>query len=176
MWIIILIIIIIIILIYFLMQNNEIKSVPDVDLNKYLGVWYEIGRLPASFEQNCKNSIATYSLKTTYPNLSIDVVNTCDVNGRQIKIQGTAVPANNTQLIEGTSILSPGELLVSFGNDFSPYNINYVDNNYQYAIVSSNRDQFWILSRSPQVDNYTYQSLVSIANKLGFDTQNLIKN
>ncbi|AGF85089.1 putative lipocalin R877 precursor [Moumouvirus goulette] len=176
MWIIILIIILIILLIYYLMQNSEIKSIPYVNINKFLGIWYEIARLPAPFEQNCKNSRAIYSLKTTYPNLTINVINTCQVNNQQIAIQGTLIPAKNTQLITGTSILSPGEFMVNFGNSNSPYNINYVDETYQYAIVSSNRKKLWILSKNPQIDNNIYESLVSIANKLGFDINNLIKN
>ncbi|AQN68538.1 putative lipocalin [Saudi moumouvirus] len=176
MWIIILIILIIIILIYFLMQNSEVRSVPFININKFLGIWYEIARLPTSFERNCKNSTAIYSLKTTYPNLTVNVINTCLINNQQISIQGTLIPAKNTHLITGTSILSPGEFLVNFGNDFSPYNINFVDDNYQYAIVSSNKNKMWILSKHPQINNSTYQTLVLTANKLGFNTHNLLKN
>ena len=38
-------------------------TVKELDLNRYLGTWYEIARFPHSFEKNLVGVTATYSLR-----------------------------------------------------------------------------------------------------------------
>ena len=41
---------------------NQIKTVEYVDLNRYMGKWYEIAKIPNRFQKNCfGNTTATYS-------------------------------------------------------------------------------------------------------------------
>jgi apolipoprotein D and lipocalin family protein len=49
-------------------------TVPHVDLNRYLGAWYEIDSFPQSFQKGCTGSTATYSLRIDG---QIDVLNRC---------------------------------------------------------------------------------------------------
>lgn len=52
------------------MENGSISSltrdpphtVPYVDINKYLGVWYEQAAIPVFYENNCERTTANYSL------------------------------------------------------------------------------------------------------------------
>src|SRR4051812_27005663 len=39
-----------------------LKSVASVDLQRYLGTWYEIQSFPQSFQKDCFATTATYSL------------------------------------------------------------------------------------------------------------------
>ncbi len=44
-------------------QNKEPVTVDHVDLQKYAGTWYEIAKIPNSFQDQCVgNTTATYSL------------------------------------------------------------------------------------------------------------------
>ena len=43
--------------------SKELVTVKEVDIDKYLGTWYEIARLPNSFEKDMKCVTATYSMK-----------------------------------------------------------------------------------------------------------------
>jgi apolipoprotein D and lipocalin family protein len=87
----------------------------------------------------CVDVTAEYRLNQ---DLSLNVTNKCKLNGKMISVSGRAVP-NNSQIIPGTNILSPGTLSVKFNNYFGwgDYNVIDIDSQYNYAIVGSNDKQ-----------------------------------
>ena len=44
-------------------MSEDLKPVTSFDLNKYIGKWFEIARLPAWFEKDMTQVTATYRLK-----------------------------------------------------------------------------------------------------------------
>ena len=44
-------------------KNPPLQTVEKVELNKYLGSWYEIARYEHFFERDCKNVTANYSYR-----------------------------------------------------------------------------------------------------------------
>ncbi len=51
-----------------------------------------------------------------------------------------------------------------------------VDSNYQVALVGGPSHKYlWILSRSPQLDEATYQSYLQTAKSYGYDVSKLVK-
>ncbi|MSR88319.1 MAG: hypothetical protein EXS67_01520 [Candidatus Margulisbacteria bacterium] len=71
-----------------------------VDLNRYIGKWYEIARLPNSFEsKDARNMVASYSLNSGG---TIRVENSCiEKNGALNKVVGLAKvsdPVTNAKL------------------------------------------------------------------------------
>ena len=43
---------------------NPVVSVPELDVSRYAGQWYEIARLPMSFQNKCAGDVtATYTLR-----------------------------------------------------------------------------------------------------------------
>ena len=44
------------------MKQSPLQVVSHVDLNRYLGTWYEIARFPNRFQEGCVASRATYTL------------------------------------------------------------------------------------------------------------------
>ncbi len=60
-------------------KYNDLEVVPHVELNRYLGKWYEIAHLPARFQEGCDDTTATYSLSEDG---SITVLNECTKNGK----------------------------------------------------------------------------------------------
>jgi apolipoprotein D and lipocalin family protein len=51
-----------------------LQTVPRVDLQRYLGTWYEIAAFPQRFQRGCTATTATYALRADG---DIDVVNRC---------------------------------------------------------------------------------------------------
>jgi apolipoprotein D and lipocalin family protein len=118
-----------------------------------LGRWYEIARYPNDFEQGCVGVTADYS---TRRDGQIRVVNTCrDSSGRTTdRIEGVArVDDRSTN----------AKLKVSFFWPFSgPYWIIDLDEDYEYAVVGEpGRRFFWILSRSPTIDDGTLDDILN---------------
>lgn len=148
-------------------NNNEVSTVPFVDLNLYKGTWHEIASFPMSFQNaDCEGTTATYTLN---PDKSVKVWNQCyvpDGQGYRLEhVEGRARPVDD----------SNSKLKVQF---FWPFEGDYwviaLDDNYQYAMVGHpTRNYLWILSRDRVMDAQTYQMLLDKASSQGFDISRL---
>ena len=138
------------------------STVSSLDLNRYLGYWYEVARFDHAFERGIYYSMARYTLRDDG---KIDVLNTGIKDGRAT--EATAI-AKTTDV--------PGLLKVSFfGPFFSDYRIMMVDSEYQYALVGGSTDKYlWILSRTPQLDEAIKAGIMAEADRRGYDTNRLI--
>lgn len=127
-------------------QNSEPRTVDSVDLKKYVGVWYEIAKIPNRFQKNCAcNTTATYLLRDDG---KIDVINRCT------RADGTINEAKGIARIVDT--ITNSKLEVSFVRVlgiqlfWGDYWIIGLETNYRYAVVGTpSRKYGWILSRSP---------------------------
>ena len=140
-------------------DNSTVKA---VDLNRYLGSWYEIAKYDHVFERGLDYAMANYTLREDG---KIDVLNTGIKDGRAKDAKGVAKTTN-----------IPGLLKVSFfGPFYSDYRIMMLDTNYQYVLVGGSNDKYlWILSRTPQLDEATKALILAEADKRGYDTSKLI--
>jgi apolipoprotein D and lipocalin family protein len=147
-------------------------SVPEptkrVDLNSYLGRWYEIARYEASFQKGCEFVTANYSLK---PDGRIKVINSCRRSNSAAKEESVTGEA---YVIEGSGNT---KLRVSF---FWPFYGNYwildYDPMYEWAIVGEPEGRYlWLLSRDPVPSDEKQKAIISRAAELGYDTSLLRK-
>ena len=140
-------------------DNSTVKS---VDLNRYLGSWYEIAKYDHYFERDLDYAMARYTLRDDG---KIDVLNTGIKDGRAKDAKGIA---------KTTDV--PGLLRVSFfGPFFGDYRIMMLDEDYQYVLVGGSTDKYlWILSRTPQLDDATLSLILAEADRRGYDTSKLI--
>jgi lipocalin len=146
---------------------QNLPTVEVVDLTKYSGTWYEIARLPNSFEKGLECITATYTLKG---NGKIEVLN----KGFYIKDKTKFSKAKGTAWIPDANY--QGRLKVSFFWPFAgDYYIIALDENYNYALVGSpTRNYLWILSRTKVLDKVIIDDLLNIAKQNGFDTSEMI--
>ena len=146
-------------------EHNTLEVVPHVELEKYLGKWYEIARLPFRFEDGCTDVTATYSLSKDG---NVSVLNECLKDGKLKQTKGKAkVVDKNTG----------AKLKVTF---FWPFSADYwiinLGENYDYAVVGSpSRKYLWVLSRTPQMDEKLFFQLVESVKSKGFNVEKLIK-
>jgi apolipoprotein D and lipocalin family protein len=149
-------------------QMIDKTTVKELDLNRYLGTWYEIARFPHSFEKNLVGVTATYSLRDDG---KIRVLN----QGYKNTLDGKISVAEGKAKIPNK--LEPAKLKVSFFWIFyADYFVLELDENYQYAIIGSSSDKyFWILCRTPQMDSATYEMLLEKARKRGYNLEKLYK-
>ncbi len=68
-------------------EYNKLEVVPQVELEKYLGKWFEIAHLPARFQVGCTDTTATYTLSEDG---SISVLNECTKSGKVKRAKGKA--------------------------------------------------------------------------------------
>ena len=75
-------------------EHADVVAVPQLDLDRYLGRWYEIARLPLKYEDATATDItATYSLNG---NGKVQVDNRCfDAQGKPTQALGEAAPVDD---------------------------------------------------------------------------------
>jgi len=142
---------------------NTIDNEPvAIELNKFLGKWYEIARFDHSFERDMQKVTAEYYLQ---PDGKIKVVNSGYRDG---KFKETIGKAKTTD--------TPGLLRVSFFlNFYSDYRVLMIDKDYLYVLIGGNSSKYlWIMSRTPQLSNDILQKLINAAKERGYDTDKLI--
>jgi len=143
---------------------SKVDNAPVValDLNRYLGEWYEIARFDHSFERGVEQAKANY---TQNADGTIKVVNSGIKNGKP-----------KTAIGKGKTTDTPGLLRVSFfGPFYADYRVMLIDKDYSHALVGSgSADYLWILSRTPGLPEITKSKLLAEARRRGYDTGKLI--
>jgi apolipoprotein D and lipocalin family protein len=146
--------------------DKPLEVVESVDLDRYLGLWYEIASYPAWFQKNCTAVTANYSLRDDG---RITVVNSCRkgaLDGKPKQSKGRAKVVDTT---------TNAKLKVSFFGPFwGDYWIIDLDPDYQWAVVGvPSRKYLWILSRTPQMDEAFYDEIVARLPAKGYDPKGL---
>lgn len=153
---------------------KPLTVVQSVDINRYLGKWHEIARIPHGFQKGCKNSTAEYSLREDG---DIKVLNSCEIAGKEKRKQAIGrawvTDTNTNAKLRVQFFLTGLKLNFLSGN----YWIIDLDENYNYVLVGDpSRKYLWILSRQPKLDQVTTGLIVSKAEHLGFDVSKLLFN
>jgi apolipoprotein D and lipocalin family protein len=147
--------------------DEPLETVDHVDLTRYLGKWFEIARLPLSWENKCISDVtATYTLQ---PDGKIGVLNSCR------KSDGKITQSKGIAKIASKKDSSNSKLKVTFFWPFSgDYWILDLDPNYRWALVGNpNRKNLWILSRTPDLNQEIVDALLARGKALGFDTRKI---
>jgi apolipoprotein D and lipocalin family protein len=146
---------------------ENITPVDNFNIERYLGKWYEIARLDHSFERGLTSVSAEYSLR---PDGGLRVMN-----------RGYSQKDNKWKEIEGKGYFvnrhDRGFLKVSFfGPFYGSYVVFELDRaNYSYALVCGpDKSYFWLLARSPKINDDLKKRLIDKAAALGFDMDKLI--
>ncbi|MBW4936377.1 lipocalin family protein [Marinobacter sp. F4206] len=144
-----------------------IQPVTGLNVDRYLGTWYEIARLDHSFEEGLSRVTAEYTLMDDG---SIKVTN-----------RGYDAQKGEWSVADGRAVFADdretGHLEVSF---FGPFYSSYVvfeldKSGYQYAYITGyNREYLWFLSRTPEVSDTAMRDFRQRAREEGFNLDELI--
>ena len=147
-------------------SKGDLPVVKSVDIQKYTGTWYEILRLPNTFEAGLKCTTANYSIKE---NGDIKVIN----SGHKIDAPSEIKTSTGTAWVPNPE--EPTKLKVRF---FWPFSGNYwilaLDPDYKYVMIGEpTREYLWILSREATLSEVTINTLLTQAKSQGFDISKL---
>ena len=148
-------------------QDFDNSTITSLNLDRYLGKWYEVARYDHSFERDLVGCTAEYSLRDDG---KIKVLNSGylkTLNGTYKESIGKAKTKRN-----GTA----GQLQVSFfGPFYGDYYILDLAPDYSYSVVGSSSPKYlWILSRTPQLTPEAKSKILSNLHQRGYDTNKLL--
>lgn len=143
-----------------------LRTVEHVDLDRYLGTWFEVASLPQRFQKGCTATQANYSLR---PDGDIAVRNRCNKGG----LDGPVSSAEGRARVidEKTN----AKLEVSFFWPFwGDYWVIDLGPDYEFAVVGHpSREYLWILSRTPTLPAATYDAILERLRAQGYDLSKL---
>jgi apolipoprotein D and lipocalin family protein len=146
------------------LSNNDLETVAKVELDRYLGKWFEIAHLPFKFEDGATDITATYSLLKSG---DVGVLNECIKDGKQKTAKGKAKVVDKK---------TGAKLKVTFFWPFyGDYWIIKLGENYDYSVVGTpNRKYLWILCRTPKMNPNLYSEILEFVKSKGFNIEKLI--
>ena len=154
-------------------KTEPLPTAQNVDVARYIGKWYAISSMPQIFTRSCLGQTAEYQI---IGENKISVLNTCLKKGGKTKtIDGQAVIVNTK---------TNAELEVTFNNFWTKlfrvkgdYTIIKLSEGYDAVLIGSkDRKSLWIMSRTPSIDEQTYNEFAQFAKENGFPTETLVKS
>lgn len=154
---------------------GPVEPVPDVDLGRYAGRWFEIARYPQFFQRNCAGEVtADYTLREDG---QVEVVNRCrHEDGSEISARGVARRADPDGPASRLEVRFAPGWLSALPFVWADYWVIALDPDYAWAVVGApSRKYLWILSRTPQLDDETYAWIIQRIEAQGYDPARLMR-
>ncbi len=153
-------------------DNQPLQTVASLDLQRYLGRWYEIAKYPMWFQRKCNsNTSAEYILNADN---NVTVINQCKrEDGGFEKAEGISRQIGNVNSPKLEVRFAPAWLSI-FPFVWGDYWVIDIDKDYTLVAVSEPRREYlWIMSRTPTVEAEAYQALIKRLEAKGFDISKL---
>ena len=142
--------------------NVDNSVVKEIELYRFLGNWYEVARFDHFFERGLSHTKANYAIREDG---NIDVINTGIKDGKPKTAKGKAKRTDNPSLFR----------LSFFGPFYSDYRVMLLDADYRYMLIGSGSDNYlWILSRTPHLSEEAKTTILTEAQRRGYDIDKLI--
>lgn len=142
-----------------------VTTVDQVELSRYVGLWYEVAKIPNKFQKKCaRGTTAEYTLREDG---RITVLNRCfKENGSLNEAKGLAKivdPVTNAKL--EVSFVS----FLGWRPFWGDYWILGLDEDYRWVIVGTpDRKYGWVLARTPQLAEETLEEIFAILEGQGY--------
>jgi apolipoprotein D and lipocalin family protein len=159
-----------------LKDADPVRPVEGLELDRYLGKWFDIRSIPNSFQRGCTNTSAEYNVEDGG---TLEVKNTCDKvdsQGAFLKAEeaiGRAWVKNaDNSILKVSFACFFGFCLESAAGDYWVLALGPIDSNGQYswAVVGTpNREYGWVLSRSTFIEPATMTAIESAILDQGYD-------
>ena len=150
-------------------MNTPVETVDFVALGDLTGLWYGIARMPFFFERNCTHTTVEYGL---IDEQTISVTNTCRRNGETDAVEGQArvVDSNSNAKFKVRLGRFPGNL---FDGDLW---VLHIADDARWAVLGEPTGRYlWVISRTPQMPERTYERILALIEADGYFVEELIR-
>ncbi|MGQ9843861.1 MAG: lipocalin family protein [Spirochaetota bacterium] len=139
-----------------------VKTVENVDIQRFMGKWYVIANIPTFVERGAHNAIESYKLNEDG---SIDTTFTFNKDS----FDGPVKQYNPKGFIINTKTNA------EWGMQFvwpikAEYLIIYLDDDYTTTVIGrSKKDYVWIMARTPVISDSQYNAILNFLKDIGYD-------
>lgn len=145
-----------------------IATVPEVDLNRFMGDWYVIACIPTAIETQAYNAIESYRLDDDGTIATTFTFRKGGFDGPEKRYNPRGFVKKDTGNAQwGMQFVWPIK---------ADFRIAYLAEDYSSTVIARNaRDYVWIMARSPEISATHYNELEEFVRQLGYDTAKLRK-
>lgn len=160
------------------LMRAPLQVVAPVDMKRYAGLWHEQARLPNRFQKACAGHVSAEY--TPLASGGIAVRNRCVLDDGRIE-----EAVGEARLARVAGLPGAGRLKVCFAPRWlgwlplawADYWILKLDRDYSVALVGTpDRQNLWVLSRTPHLGEAELQAELEYARTLGFDVDRVIRS
>ena len=149
-------------------KQPPLRTVPYVDLDRYMGDWYIFAHIPYSLEKGKVGTLDHYAKRS---------------DGRMDNVYRFRKESLDAPMEEwkGVATVSDTKTNAEWRVQFVwPFSVSYLiidlDKDYQWAVIGyPNRKLAWVLSRKPTLNEEVYQGILTRMREQGYDTTKLAK-
>jgi len=145
-----------------------LKTVAQLDLQRFMGDWYVIASIPTFIEKGAHNAVESYRLDDdgTIAVTFTFRAGAFDGERKQYAPRGF-VRDDPSNAIWGMQFIWPIK---------ADYRITYLAEDYSRTIISREaRDYVWIMARTPILPDAEYRRLLKIVGDQGYNIENITK-
>jgi apolipoprotein D and lipocalin family protein len=157
-----------------LAQMRQPVAVDHADVDRFMGQWYEIARLPNRLERDCASDVtSTYERRSE---AAIRVTYVCrNSDGGEERTQGVARIRDMASHAKLELRFAP-LALAWWPFVWDDWWILELAPEYTHMMVGDpSRQTLWIFARTSEMDDTVYRELVAHAAAQGYDTQHLVR-
>lgn len=147
-------------------SHRPIKTVPYVDIPRFMGDWFVIANIPTFIETDAYNAVESYELEDDGTVATTFTFREGGFDGEKKVYRPTGFVKDGTGgAVWGMQFIWPVK---------ADYRIVYLDDDYTQTVIGRNkRDYVWIMSRAPSLPEEEYQALVAFIAAQGYDVSKI---
>jgi apolipoprotein D and lipocalin family protein len=143
-----------------------IRTVPQLDLERFMGDWYVIANIPTFIERGAHNAIETYRLLDGKRVATTFTFNKGSFDGPVKTYEPMGFVGDDpSNAIWGMRFIWPIK---------ADYRVIYLNDDYTQTVIGRNkRDFVWIMARTPSIPESDYQTITDAIADHGYDIAKL---
>jgi len=144
-------------------NTPSLKTVPDVNLPRFMGPWYVIANIPTFLEKDAYNAIESYRLDTDGTIATTFTFHKGAYDGplKTYHPRGF-VRDNKSNAVWDMQFIRPFK---------SEYLIVYLNDDYSQTVIGRSKlDYVWIMARTPTISSDDLQAIIKKISDMGYDT------
>lgn len=144
-------------------NSTPLRTVPQVDLDRFMGDWYVIANIPTFIERKAYNAIESYERVDDKRVATTFRFNKGSFDGPVKTYRPTGfITDDPSNAIWGMQFIWPIK---------ADYRVIYLKEDYTQTVIGRNkRDYVWVMARTPVIPDADYARIIDLIGEQGYDT------
>jgi apolipoprotein D and lipocalin family protein len=144
---------------------KPIQTVPQVDLDRFMGDWYVIASIPTIFEKGAYNAVESYELNDKGEVLTTFRFRKGGFDGPEKVMQPKGFVRDSSNAVWGMQFIWPFK---------AEYRIIYLTEDYTQTVIGrSKRDYVWIMAKTAAIPDDEYNGIITFLAEQGYQVDKI---